>query len=122
MGYVDLRERATDDVEVRALRGRVDGPAPLLGWSEDGELAGLIAIERPGDREVRLVDVFVRERSRRRGIGGTLGEALVAGAMADRFVARCERDVVGFFEQCGFAASPADGGGAFDCVRLFSPL
>src|SRR5476651_69829 len=100
MGYVDLRERGSDD----------------------GELAGLIAIERPADREVRLVDVFVRERSRRRGIGRTLVNALVAGAMADRFVARCRDDVLGFFEACGFAASPSDDGESFDCVLLFSPL
>ena len=86
------------------------------------ELAGLIAIERPADREVRLVDVFVRERSRRRGIGRTLVNALVAGAMADRFVARCGRDAVGFFEGCGFTTRPADEGGGFDCVRVFSPL
>jgi GNAT superfamily N-acetyltransferase len=122
MGYVDLRERGSDDPEVRGLRGEADGPAPLLGWDDDGELAGVIAIERPADREVRLVDVFVRERSRRRGIGRTLVNALVAGAMADRFVARCRGDVVGFFEACGFAASPSDDGESFDCVRLFSPL
>ncbi len=121
MGYVDLRHRADDDPEVRALRGHAGGPVPVLGWSEDGELAGLIAVEHPADREVRLVDVFVREESRRRGIGRTLVDALVAGAMAERFVARCERDAVGFFERCGFTVLPADEGEGFECVRLFSP-
>ena len=119
MGYVDLRERGSDDPEVRVLRGDVGGPAPLLGWSDDGELAGLIAIERPADREVRLVDVFVRERSRRRGIGRTLVNALVAGAMADRFVARCRDDVLGFFEACGFAASTVRASIASFCSRRF---
>jgi GNAT superfamily N-acetyltransferase len=121
MGYVDLRNRAADDAEVRALRGHAGGAAPLLGWSEDGALAGLIAVERPAEREVRLVDVFVREESRRRGIGRTLVDALVAGAMADRFVARCERDAVGFFERCGFTVRPSGEGDGFECVRLFSP-
>ena len=122
MGYVDLRDRGSDDAAIRALRGQAVGAVPLLGWIDDGELAGLIAIERPADREVRVVDVFVRERSRRRGIGRTLVNALVAGAMADRFVARCEPDAVGFFERCGFTACPADEGDGFDCVRVFSPL
>jgi GNAT superfamily N-acetyltransferase len=121
MGFVDLRERGSDDAAVRALRRQVGGPPPLLGWVEEGELAGLIAIERPADREVRLVDIFVQERSRRRGVGRTLVDALVAGAMADRFLAHCGRDVTGFFERCGFTTSPADDGG-FDCVRLFLPL
>ena len=122
MGYVDLRERGSDDVEVRALREQVAGPAPLLGWSDDGELVGVIAIEHPADREVRIVEVFVRERSRRQGIGRTLVDALVAGAMADRFFARCGADVVGFFAACGFATSPSDDGESFDCVRVVSPL
>jgi GNAT superfamily N-acetyltransferase len=122
MGYVDLRDRGSDDAEIHALRGHAGRVAPLLGWTDEGELAGLIAIERPADREVRLVDVFVREGSRRRGIGRTLVDALVAGAMADRFVARCERDTVGFFERCGFTTLPANEGDGFDCVRVFSPL
>jgi GNAT superfamily N-acetyltransferase len=121
VGYVDLRDRGSDDAEVLALRGQT-GAAPLLGWSDGGELAGLIAVERPADREVRVTDVFVRERLRRRGIGRTLVEALVAGAMADRFVARCGRDAVGFFERCGFTVAAAAEGGGFDCVREFSPL
>jgi GNAT superfamily N-acetyltransferase len=124
MGYADLRDRGGDDPEVRRLLGQTwapGEPAPLLGWCEDGELVGLVAIERPADREVRLVNVFVREGSRQRGIGRVLIDALVAGAMAERFVARCERDAVGFFERCGFTAVPADDARSFDCVRLFSP-
>lgn len=117
MGLVDLRGRA-DDAEVKALVASAQGdagaaaaaelPRPLVGWSEDGVLAGCIGVERVADRELTLTGLFVVADRRRQGIGRTLVEAVVAGAPVERFRAEAEPDVAGFFERCGFVRA-ADG-------------
>ena len=111
MGLVDLRGCA-DDAEVRSLgarlqaeAGRVEGGEPprlLVGWSEDEALVGCIGIERAGDRELALTDLFVLAEHRLQGIGRSLVEAVVAGAPVERFRVECDLDAAGFFERCGF--------------------
>jgi predicted N-acetyltransferase YhbS len=106
MGLVDLRGRA-GDAAVRALAARVrpgEGELPrlLVGWEADDELVGCIGIDRVGDRELALTNLFVLEEHRSRGIGGALVEAVVAGAPVERFRVRCDPGVAGFFERCGF--------------------
>ena len=101
MGLVDLRGRA-DDPEVQALVPGDESPGLLVGWSKDGELVGGIGIERVGDREIALTNLFVVPELRRRGIGRSLVEAVVSGAPVERFRVECDPEVVGFFERCGF--------------------
>jgi GNAT superfamily N-acetyltransferase len=108
MGLVDLRGRA-DDAEVQALAACVQTdagelPRLLVGWSEDGRLVGCIGIERAGEREFALTNLYVLEEHRSQGIGRSLIEAVVAGAPVERFRVDCDARVAGFFERCGFAA------------------
>ena len=68
MGLVDLRGRA-DDAAVQALAARLLAgeeaggvaatPSLLIGWAESEELVGGLGIERVGEREIELKDVFV---------------------------------------------------------------
>ena len=98
MGLVDLRGRA-DDAEVQALAALVQAdagsaaadepPRLLVGWSEDDELVGGIGIERIGDRELALTNLFVLEELRLQGIGRSLVEAVVSGAPVERFRVEC---------------------------------
>jgi hypothetical protein len=81
-----------------------------VGWSEDDELVGGIGIERVGERELALTNLYVLEEHRSQGIGRSLVEAVVAGAPVERFRVECDADVAGFFERCGFAP---DANGAF---------
>jgi GNAT superfamily N-acetyltransferase len=113
MGLVDLRDRA-DDAEVLALAARAQPeagelPRLLVGWSEDGKLVGGIGVERVGERELALTNLYVLEEHRSQGIGRSLVEAVVAGAPVERFRVECDSHVVGFFDRCGFA-SDANGG------------
>jgi GNAT superfamily N-acetyltransferase len=111
VGLVDLRGRA-DDADVQALAALVQAeagfapadepPRLLVGWNEDGQLVGGIGIERIGDRELALTNLFVREDLRLRGIGSSLVEAVVSGAPVERFRVDCDADAAGFFERCGF--------------------
>jgi predicted N-acetyltransferase YhbS len=106
MGLVDLRGRG-DDAAVQALAARVQSregelPRLLVGWEADDELVGCIGIDRLGDRELGLTNLYVLEEHRSRGIGGALVEAVVAGAPVERFRVQCDSGVAGFFEQFGF--------------------
>ena len=111
VGLIDLRDRA-DDAEVQALVALVhseggsagvdESPRLLVGWSEDGKLVGGIGIERLGERELALTNLFVLEELRLRGIGSALVEAVVSGAPVERFRVDCGAEVAGFFERCGF--------------------
>ena len=115
MGLVDLRGRA-DDAAVRALAARFPAdeeaggvattPTLLIGWAESEELVGGLGIERVGEREIELKDVFVAKEWRRRGIGRALVEALVAGAVVEQFRVECDGEAAGFFERCGFVRAP----------------
>ena len=110
MGLVDLRSRA-DDADVQALAALVQSGAGsvaqestrlLVGWTDGGRLVGGIGIERIGDRELALTNLFVLEELRGRGIGSSLVEAVVSGAPVERFRVECDAGVAGFFARCGF--------------------
>ncbi len=108
MALVDLRSRA-DEAEVRTLCAIAQSesgepPRLLVGWDDDdGRLVGCIGIERVGDREFALRNLFVLEGFRSQGIGRSLVEAVVAGAPAERFRVECDAGVAAFFRRCGFA-------------------
>src|SRR6478752_6065900 len=111
VGLVDLRGRG-DDAEVQVLAELVraevgsavadESPRLLVGWAEDERLVGGIGIERIGDRELALTNLFVLEQLRRQGIGRSLVDAVVSGAPVERFRVECDAEVAGFFERCGF--------------------
>ena len=115
VGLVDLRGRA-DDAEVQVLAELVraevgsavadESPRLLVGWAEDERLVGGIGIERIGDRELALTNLFVLEQLRLQGIGRSLVEAVVSGAPVERFRVECDAEVAGFFERCGFVPGP----------------
>ena len=130
MGLVDLRDRA-DDPGVVALVDRIPvrpaepGGAPaaprlLVGWSAEDELVAGIGIDRVGERELELHSLFVLDGFRRRGIGRSLVDAVVAGAPVERFRAVCGPDVAGFFERCGFVRA-SDGALVRDVVPEPAP-
>lgn len=69
---------------------------------ESGEVVGIIALKEHPDC-LELCALGVEPRSRGKGIGRALVEALMAEAPGDVHLATV---IPGFFESCGFARTP----------------
>ena len=80
------RHRRADDYLPRLGLEQPDGGHLLLGAWDPAGLSGAIGLERDRRLKVRhighLVGMMVRERSRGRGLGGALLDALIAEARA----------------------------------------
>ncbi|HEX4519996.1 MAG TPA: GNAT family N-acetyltransferase [Gaiellaceae bacterium] len=121
MALIDL---ARDDPAAVALIARLPalgaaatGNSKLIGWDENGEVAGAVVVARRDDTvELRYLAVLPEQRGQ--GIGRTLVTALADVVNAAELTAEADAESAPFFAACGFATTRLERPGreTYSCV------